>query len=102
MAVTPPVMARGPQAEIATTKPFTVSFPDRLTEYTPPASAAHVKEQIGSLATSLRVVVSPIEEHFSETSPMQFSLRGTFTGTPVAVEDALAAAKQIGSSIPRS
>jgi len=81
-------------------RPFSVSFPDRLTDYTPPASAAQVKEQITATAKSLNVAVSALGDLFLESSPMQYQIRGEFWGAPSAVDQALAAVKEIQASIP--
>lgn len=89
-----------PEPDIAAVKPFSVSFPDRLTDYTPPASAAQVKEQITTTAKSLNVAVSALDELFLESFPMQYMIRGEFRGAPSAVDQALAAVTEIESSIP--
>lgn len=83
------------QPDIARVERFTVNFPDRLDTYEAPASAAGVREQIASIASEHRVALSPIEDVFLESMPMQFQLRGSFTGESSAVEQAAAAVKAI-------
>lgn len=92
-----PVPAAQPtaQPDIARVERFTVSFPDRLHSYEPPASAAGVRDQLASIASEHKVAMSPVEEIFLESMPMQFQMRGSFTGDSAAVNQAVAAAKAI-------
>lgn len=83
------------QPEIARVERFTVSFPDRLDTYQAPASAAGVRDQLASIASEHQVAMSPVEEVFLESMPMQFQLRGSFTGESAAVGQAIAAVKAI-------
>ncbi len=94
MPVTPPATP-----PLVVTKPFTVSFPDRLMEYKEPARANEVKQALTMIAAENKVKLGPLESGWIETMPMQFQLRSNLAGAEPAVTQALTAVSQLQKTI---